>query len=112
MANDTKEIVPQSSDGFLRVSAESPAEVNAADRAALIRKGNELFNAGKIDVAKKIFLTVRYSDGLLRVGEKTLEAGDALEALRLFWLAGDRNVVESMTERMAGIVRQWLKEDA
>lgn len=39
------------------------------DRIALIRKGNEFFNEGKIDDAAKIFITTKYRDGLTRIGD-------------------------------------------
>ena len=40
------------------------------ERVALIRKGNELYNAGKIEEAIRIFTATGYKDGLTRVFPK------------------------------------------
>lgn len=39
------------------------------ERAALIRKGNEFFNAGRLEEAIRIFTATEYRDGLTRVGD-------------------------------------------
>jgi hypothetical protein len=39
------------------------------ERVALIRKGNELYNEGKIEEAIRIFTATGYRDGLTRVGD-------------------------------------------
>jgi hypothetical protein len=39
------------------------------ERVALIRRGNEFFNDGRIDDAAKIFIATQYRDGLTRVGD-------------------------------------------
>ncbi|MFW5694930.1 MAG: hypothetical protein ACOCYB_07160 [Alkalispirochaeta sp.] len=103
--------VGSSSDGFLKVRADDGASLSSQDRAALIRKGNELFNTGHLPAAKRIFMTVRYADGLIRLGNRYIENGDSLEALRMFWLAGDRRRIEELSEQMAGVIRKWLRED-
>lgn len=82
-----------------------------SQRAALIRKGNELFNAGQYATAQRIFITVRYSDGLIRVGEQLMKQGDPLEAFRMFWIAGDSRRVAEMSEQMAMVIRKWLRDD-
>ena len=38
-------------------------------RIELIRKGNELFNKGEIDLAAKIFVKTGYRDGITRVAD-------------------------------------------
>ena len=58
------EQMPESS--FLRVTRK---DVPSAQRAALIRKGNQLYADGKYDFAERIFVTVHYSDGLVRLGD-------------------------------------------
>lgn len=103
--------VGTSSDGFLKVAAQPGTAISREQRAALIRRGNELFNRREIATAKRIFVTVRYSDGLIRIGNYLMEAGDPLEAFRMFWIAGDRRRVEEMAEKMAMVVRKWLRED-
>jgi hypothetical protein len=103
--------VGQSSAGFLKVGPNDGATVSSGDRAALIRKGNELFNQGRYDVARKVFVTVRYSDGLIRLGNYYMKEGRPLEAFRMFWIAGDTRRVEEMTEQMAMVIRKWLQDD-
>ncbi|HEQ72045.1 MAG TPA: hypothetical protein ENN69_06110, partial [Spirochaetia bacterium] len=73
-------------EGLLRLTQET-VDLPEAKRIALIRRGNELFNQGRLDVAKKIFLTARYTDGLVRLGDRALEEQKPLEAFRLYWIA-------------------------
>ncbi len=103
--------VKVSSAGFLKTGPGDPDTMDRSQRAALIRKGNELFNDGQYATAQRIFLTVRYSDGLIRLGNHHMKHGRPLDAFRLFWIAGDRRRVEEMTEKMAMIVRRWLQAD-
>lgn len=101
--------VGRSSEGFLKVGPAT--EVNSSDRAALVRKGNEFFNQERYDAARRVFLTVKYSDGLIRLGNHYFETGQPLEAFRMFWIAGDRRRIEEMTEQMAMVIRKWLRDD-
>ncbi|MCG8480932.1 MAG: hypothetical protein MI724_17700 [Spirochaetales bacterium] len=103
--------VGTSSTGFLKVSTADGSNITKPQRAALIRKGNEFFNSRDLVNAKRIFLTVRYSDGLIRLGDHYLREGDPLEAFRMFWVAGDSGRVAEMAEKMAGVIRRWLQED-
>lgn len=95
--------------GFLK-TGDQPA-LDSSQRVALIRKGNELFNAGKYDQAKRVFLTTRYTDGLIRLGDYYYNQKQTLEAFRMYWLAPDRGKSEHMIERMALVVRGWLTQD-
>ena len=38
-------------------------------RNALIRRGNQAFNEGNIELAAKIFRALNYKDGLIRIGD-------------------------------------------
>ncbi|MBU8914353.1 MAG: hypothetical protein KOO61_10050 [Spirochaetales bacterium] len=95
--------------GFVK-TAERPA-IDGGQRAALIRRGNEFFNDGKYEEAKRIFLTTGYTDGLMRLGDYHYKRQQFLEAFRMYWLAPDRRKTDYLTERMAGVVRGWLKDD-
>jgi hypothetical protein len=97
-------------EGFLKISESRSAEMSKEQRVALIRKGNELFNQKKYDLAKKIFLTTGYSDGLIRLGDVYMTQENPLEALRMYWLAPDRKKVDAMMEKTVGIVKKWLEE--
>jgi len=96
--------------GLLKIAAEKQAPLPSDKRAALIRKGNELFNKGEYNLAQRIFMTTRYSDGLIRIGDQHLKGGRPLEALRLYWLAPAPDKTEAMVERLAQVIKQWLSE--
>ena len=96
--------------GFLKVAKENPAQLTQENRAALIRKGNELFNRGETELARRIFLTTRYSDGLIRIGDRLAQSGKPLEALAAYWVAPCPEKAEAIIGRMSDVVRQWLKE--
>ena len=100
----------QSSDAFLKVSREKQPSLTPPQRVALIRKGNELYNNGRIEDAKRIFLTVGYTDGIIRLGDFYYKKGQPLEAFRMYWLAPDSKKTEMLAEKMAGIIRKWLRE--
>jgi hypothetical protein len=98
------------SGGFLKMTSENPAPLPREKRAALIRKGNELFNKGEFSLAQRIFITTRYSDGLIRVGDHYVKGGQPLEALRAYWLAPAPEKTAVLVERMAQVMKQWLAE--
>lgn len=95
--------------GFLKLTSD-PGSLPPKTRAALIRKGNELLNQGKHDLARRVFLTAGYADGLVRVGEAYDKLGSPLEAFRMYWIAKHRKKVDPAVEKMAGVVRRWLAE--
>ncbi|TVR30195.1 MAG: hypothetical protein EA404_13025 [Spirochaetaceae bacterium] len=108
MANVNSKHPP--SPGFVKVTADRRPQISAEQRSVLIRKGNQLFNAGKVEDAKRIFLTVGYSDGIIRVGDLHMKRNQPLEAFRMYWLAPDRSKTEPLIEKMAQIVQAWLHE--
>ena len=97
-------------EGFLKISLPEQARLSSNDRIALIRKGNELFNAGRIEDAKKVFITTRYGDGLTRIGDYYMVRENPLEALRMYWIAPAPQKRERLVEKAAGIVRTWMME--
>ncbi len=98
------------SGGFLKISAERAAPLTREKRAALIRKGNELYNKGELALAQRIFVTTKYSDGLIRIGDKYLKGGKPLEALRLYWLAPAPDRTAAVVEQIAFVMKHWLAE--
>ncbi|MFP4375901.1 MAG: hypothetical protein ACLFP4_02555 [Spirochaetales bacterium] len=96
--------------GFQKTTLEQRPSLSGEQRSALIRKGNELFNRGAIEQARRVFLTARYTDGLIRIGDHYLKKNDHLEAFRMYWLAPEPRKAEYLIERMAGVVRSWLQE--
>lgn len=97
-------------EGFLKVSRDRAVSLPDEKKVALIRKGNELFNQKQYDLAKRIFLTVGYTDGLIRLGDLYLQEKKPLEALRMYWLAPDARKVSAMIESSAKVIQNWLKE--
>lgn len=98
------------SDGLLKVTSEKTAPLTREQRAALIRKGNQLFNKGEFGLAQRIFITTKYSDGLIRLGDHYAKGGRPLEALRAYWIAPAPDKRAVMVEKIAQVIKQWLSE--
>ena len=98
------------SGGFLKIGSSGRVALSSSQRVALIRKGNELFNAGRFEQAKKVFITTGYSDGLIRIGDYYLEKQDPLEALRMYWMAPAPDKVDRILENTVGVLRKWMEE--
>lgn len=96
--------------GFIKLTSEMNESLSDKQRIALIRKGNELFNQGKFDTAKRIYLTTGYSDGLIRLGDHYYRSKQPLEAFRMYRLAPYKRSAERMVEKMAMILKSWLQE--
>ena len=95
---------------FIKVT--SPKSVESSQKAALNRKGNQMFNSGDIEGARRIFLTTKYSDGLSRVGDYYKSKNRPLEALQMYWVAPDRKKAESLLEQAAYILQGLIGEDS
>jgi hypothetical protein len=94
---------------FIKVS--TPAPVESSMKAALNRRGNQLFNEGDIEGARRVFMTTGYSDGLARVGDFYKSKDRLLEALKMYWIAPDRKKSGLLIEQLAGIMKSLLNED-
>ena len=95
--------------GFLKITYHGPA-LGSAEKAALNRKGNIFFNSGEIEKARRIYLTTGYSDGLIRVGDHYRSQGRMMDALRMYWIAPDRNKSEAIITQLS-VVIQYLLHD-
>ena len=84
---------------------------DGADKAALNRKGNVLYNSGDIEGARRIFLTTGYSDGLARVGDYYMSKGRSLDALRMYWIAPDRSKAEPIINQLAIVIQAMLCDE-
>ena len=93
--------------GFIRITNPRVEGLTGEQRTALIRRGNELFNSGKLEQAKKIFLTTGYSDGIIRIADSYVKT-DPLEALRLYKIAPADEKADRLLEKMAGVIRKWI----
>jgi len=86
-------------------------DVKGSQKAELNRKGNQLFNNGNIEAAKRIFMTTGYSDGLSRVGDYYKSKNRPLEALRMYWLAPDKTKAQPLIEQLAFLLQGLIAED-
>ncbi len=99
--------IPQ--EGFLKTTVDRRDDLTSQQRVQLIRRGNEFFNEGNFEMARKIFLTLGYKDGLVRLGDSYYEKGKPLEALRMYREADDRVKIDAMIARMAQVIKKWLE---
>ncbi|MDR2542163.1 MAG: hypothetical protein LBC80_01760 [Treponema sp.] len=107
MNKKTKELFDDEN-AFIKVS--TPSSVEGSQKAALNRKGNQLFNDGKIEEARRIFMTTGYSDGLSRVGDFYKSNNRNLEALKMYWMAPNKNKSLLLIEQLAGIIQDLIKD--
>ena len=84
--------------------------VAGSEKAALNRKGNQMFNEGNIEGARRIFMTTGYSDGLSRVGDYYKSQNKPLEALRMYWIASDRNKSSPLIEQLSLVLQGMIHE--
>jgi len=108
---DRKKIFEKFDDknAFIKVSV--PAPVDSSQKAALNRKGNQKFNEGDIEAARRIFMTTGYSDGLSRVGDHYKSCNKPLEALRMYWAAPDKKKSQPLVEKLAVILQNMIQDD-
>jgi hypothetical protein len=97
--------------GFIKTGDRPASGLNAAQKAALNRRGNELINRGDVESARRIFQTTGYSDGLVRVGDKYLAAGRSVDALKMYWLAPDRKKADALIEKLSGVIRKLVRDE-
>jgi len=94
---------------FIKVSEPSP--VDGSDKAALNRKGNQKFNEGDIEGARRIFMTTGYSDGLSRTGDYYNSKDRPLEALRMYWMGHDHKKAQPLIEKISFLLQDIIHED-
>ena len=86
-------------------------KVDSATRVKLIREGNKLFSQGKIDLAEKIFITIDYRDGLIRLGDYYLENNDLYKCARMYFMSGNDAKINAFCKRASLIITKLLKDD-
>ncbi|MDR0290801.1 MAG: hypothetical protein LBI06_07695 [Treponema sp.] len=85
--------------------------VDSAQKAALNRKGNMLYNSGDIEGARRIFVATGYSDGISRVGDYYKSKNRLVEALHMYWIAPDRTKAETIVMQLAGTIQNLIHEE-
>jgi hypothetical protein len=108
---DYKKVFEQFKDQSAFIKTTVKPAIDGAGKAALNRRGNDLFNSGDIEGARRIFITTGYSDGLARVGDRYRAAGRELDALRMYWLAPDRVKAEPIIGHLSVIIKNLLREE-
>jgi hypothetical protein len=92
------------------IKTTTATDVGSAEKVVLNRKGNILFNSGDIESARRIYLTTGYSDGLTRVGDQYKSQGRFMDALRMYWIAPDRNKAEPIIMQLSTILQKLIHE--
>jgi hypothetical protein len=98
-------------EGLIKSSDLPTAGVDSDKKAHLNRKGNELFNQGDIEAARRIFQTTGYSDGLIRVGDRYFADRRPVDALKMYWLAKDEKRKERLVSLAALVIQNLVKEE-
>ena len=93
---------------FVKITDSGKKELKINDRVALNRKGNQFFNEGNIEVARRIFITTGYSDGLTRVGDYYYKNNNYLEALKMYSIAPAPEKKDELIKKISNIVINWL----
>jgi hypothetical protein len=99
-------------DGLIKTADLPASGIGSDSKVRLNRRGNELFNKGDIEAARRIFQTTGYSDGLIRVGDRYLSQKRPLDALKMYRLARDERKSEALIATAALVVQTMLKENA
>lgn len=112
MTDDLKNQIDTRQDGqdFIKTTEKPLKGLSDKQKVALIRKANELFNNGKIEEAKKVYMATGYSDGLTRVGDKYAQKDRYMDALKLYTLAHNDRKKNPLIEKMAQIVSAMLED--
>ncbi len=95
--------------GFIKIPESGGITLSPERKVILMRKGNQLFNEGDIETAGRIFMTIGYTDGLIRVGDYYYSQNKALEALRMYKAAPAQDKVDMIVQKMAYIIKGWLE---
>ncbi len=86
--------------------------MTSKDKMFFIRKGNELFNNGEVETAKKYFMRADYQDGILRVADHYFyEKRLPLNALPLYMKCGSKAKVDEIFQRMAFALGKMIGKD-
>lgn len=85
--------------------------VDPATRAMLIRKGNQFFSENKIEAAEKIFVTVDYKDGLVRLGDYYFNHNDIYKAAYMYFMSGNESKIKHFSKLCAQVIKDFLCED-
>jgi hypothetical protein len=104
----TKDFARFENEGLIKSTDLPVKQLDGEQKAALNRRGNQFFNQGEIENARRIFVTTGYSDGLTRVGDYYAMQGRELDALKLYWLAHNRRKADPLISKLASLIGTFL----
>ncbi len=82
------------------------------ERTEMIRKGNELFNQGRMKEAIACFLKSQYRDGLARVGDHFLyDRKEPVNALSFYRKARHQKGIDLIVKGIVGTIRALIHAD-
>ena len=110
MQDEFKNLIDEKN-GFIKTVSQSPILLTAEQKVALNRKGNEFFNQGNIENARRIFCATGYSDGLTRIGDAYISEHKPIEALTHYAMAHNTRKTEPLCSDFAKIVSMLISED-
>ena len=93
---------------FVKVTDSEKKDLKINDRVALNRKGNQFLNEGNIEVARRIFTTTKYTDGLTRVGDHYYKNNNYIEALKMYYLAPAPEKKDELIKKISSVILTWL----
>jgi hypothetical protein len=108
---DNKKVFGRFEDQAVFIKTGAKPVMDAAQKAALNRRGNILYNSGDIERARQIFLTTGYSDGISRIGDHYKSKGRSLDALRMYWIAPDKTKAEKIIVELSGLIKNLIHEE-
>ena len=87
-------------------------QITNKKRAELIRIGNQAFNEGNIQRAAKIFKTIQYQDGLIRLGDHYyFDKHQPLIAYGYYKQARHSKMIEKITDGFVFALQCWINPD-
>jgi len=96
--------------GLIKTADLPTSGIGSDSKVKLNRRGNELFNLGDVEAARRIFQTTGYSDGLIRVGDRYMGQNRPIEALKMYRLAREDKKSEALIETAAFVIQNLLTE--
>lgn len=96
-------------EGFIKIPKSGTVNITSQERVILVRKANELMNKKSYIEAKRIYLAIGYSAGLIRLGDYYENSGNSLEALKMYKAAGAQTKLEHLSKKMADVLSIWIK---
>lgn len=96
-------------EGLIKVPKSGTIKINSQEKVLLVRKANELLNRENYNGAKRIYLAIGYSAGLIRLGDYYESGGNTLEALKMYKAANAQTKLSNLTLKMAEVLRLWIK---